>query len=357
MVDDRMVMSEAPVRLTSTVKKGGCAAKIAAGTLAELLRGLPRASHPDLMVGTDQLDDAAVWRLGPDLALIQTLDFFTPILDDPHDFGAVAAANALSDVFAMGGRPISALTILAFPMGLLPDSVLTSLMAGATEVIGEAGALLVGGHSIEDDTLKFGFSVAGLAHPDKLWTNAGAAPGDVLLLTKAIGTGTLSGALKAGEIGDADMAEAVASMRQVNRHGLDGELFDAVHAATDVTGFGLLGHALHIANASGVGLRLFPENVPWLAGARENLAAGRLTRAHGSNERYVKASVLGKEGVDPVTWLGLVDPQTSGGLLLSVAAEVADAVEARLLERFPRTSRVGVVEERSDLPPLRVAPA
>ncbi len=344
-----------PVRLTSTVKKGGCAAKIAAGTLSRLVRSLPVNTHPDLLVGTEHLDDAAVWRLTPELALIQTLDFFTPILDDPRDFGAVAAANAISDVFAMGGRPLSAMTILAYPLGTLPDSVLTELMAGAAEVIEEAGAVLVGGHSIEDDTLKFGFSVAGVAHPDRLWTNAGARPGDVVILTKALGTGTLSAALKAGEVGAAALGEAVASMRQVNRLELPDELHAAVHAATDVTGFGLLGHALHVARASGVAIRIHPGSVPLLAGAREALAGGSLTRAHRTNGEYVAEAVEGRDALDEVTWLTLVDPQTSGGLFLCVAPDRADAVATHLAGRFPRTSRIGVVEELGSGRSLRLA--
>lgn len=345
----------APVRLTSTVKKGGCAAKIAAGTLSRLVRSLPVSTHPDLLVGAEHLDDAAVWRLTPELALIQTLDFFTPILDDPRDFGAVAAANAISDVFAMGGRPLSAMTILAYPLGMLPDSVLTELMEGAAEVIEEAGAVLVGGHSIEDDTLKFGFSVAGVAHPDRLWTNAGARPGDVVLLTKAIGTGTLSAALKAGEVGTAALREAVASMRQVNRSELPDDLHAAVRAATDVTGFGLLGHALHVARASGVAIRIHPGSVPLLPGAREALAGGSLTRAHRTNGEYVAEVVEGRDALDEVAWLTLVDPQTSGGLFLCVAPERADAVAAHLAARFPRTSRIGVVEELGSGRPLRLA--
>ncbi len=343
------------VRLTATVKKGGCAAKLAAGTLAALVRDLPPARHPDLLVGVDRLDDAAVWRLAPDMALVQTLDFFTPILDDPHDFGAVAAANAVSDVFAMGGRPISAMTILAYPLGSLPDEVLPALMAGAGAALAEAGAVLVGGHSIEDDTLKLGFSVAGLVHPDRLWTNAGARPGDVLLLTKAVGTGTLTGALKVGEVTADALGEAVASMRQVNRHELPDELHAQVHAATDVTGFGLLGHALHLANASGVGVRLEAERVPLLDGARAALAAGSLTRAHSTNARYVGAAVTGREAIDPVTWLALVDPQTSGGLLLSVDPAAAEAVAAHLRPRFPRTAAIGVVEALGSAPALRLA--
>lgn len=337
--------AEGPVRLTQTVKKGGCAAKIGAGTLRELLGTLPRPSHPDLLVGTDLLDDAAVWRVRPDLVAVQTLDFFTPILDDPTDFGAVAAANALSDVFAMGASPSTAMTILAYPLDSLPMGVLGALMRGAVSVIQEAGAVLVGGHSIEDDTLKFGFSVTGFAHPDRLWTNQGARPGDVLLLTKAVGTGTLAGALKNGEVGYPAMAEAIASMRQVNRLDLPDDLHTAVHAATDVTGFGLLGHAKHIAEGSGVRLRIDPHSVPLLAGARDTLGKGILTKAHTSNTRYVQAHVAGREALDEVTWWTLVDPQTSGGLLLSVAPEAADAVLAAVRTRFPRAARVGEVRD------------
>lgn len=336
------------VRLTQTVKKGGCAAKVAAGRLSELIAGLPPVTHPDLLVGADRLDDAAVWRLTPELATIQTLDFFTPVLDDPREFGAVAAANAVSDVFAMGGRPLSALTILAFPLGILPDAVLPELMAGASEALADAGAVLVGGHSIEDDTLKLGFSVTGVVHPDRVWTNAGALPGDVLLLTKALGTGTLSAALKAGEVDAGVMAEAVASMRLVNRHELPDELQGAVHAATDVTGFGLLGHALNVARASDVTIELFHASVPLLRGAREALEAGFLTKAHRSNELYVGGETVGLDRLDAVTRLALLDPQTSGGLLLAVAPEAVDEVESWLKGRFAATERVGIVARPQD---------
>ncbi len=340
----------APIRLTHTVKKGGCAAKIAAGTLSDLLRSLPRQSHPDLLVGNDMLDDAAVWRVSNDVAMIQTLDFFTPILDDPSDFGAVAAANALSDVFAMGGTPTTALTILAYPLGILPDEVLGSLMAGAVAAINDAGAFLVGGHSIEDDTLKLGFSVTGLVHPDRLWSNTGARPGDVLILTKAVGTGTLAGALKNDEIAPEVMAPAIASMRQVNRLDLDDGLHAAVHAATDVTGFGVLGHALHVAEGSGVTLRIDTGALPLLPGAEDTLRRGIVTKAHTSNDRYVRERVSGRERVDGVRWLTAVDPQTSGGLLLSVAPERAAELLAVVGERFPAARVMGEVTVRGARP-------
>jgi selenide,water dikinase len=336
-----------PLRLTHTVKKGGCAAKIAAGTLSDLLRSLPTSHHPSLLVGRDLLDDAAVWQISADVAMVQTLDFFTPIIDDPRDFGAVAAANALSDVYAMGGTPVTALTILAFPLGELPESVLGELMAGAIERIQAADAHLVGGHSIEDDTLKLGFSVTGFAHPERLWSNAGARPGDQLILTKAIGTGTLAGARKNDDIDAAAFAPAIASMRMLNRLDLSEALQVAVHAATDVTGFGLLGHALHIARGSQAQLRIDSAAVPLLPGAAETLARGILTKAHRTNTDYVANSVQGREALSDVAWWTLVDPQTSGGLLLSVASERADELLEHAQQSFPDARIIGEVTEGS----------
>ena len=335
------------IRLTQTVKKGGCAGKIAAGTLSDLLRTLPRQRHADLLVGTDFLDDAAVWRVNDAQVMVQTLDFFTPILDDPFDFGAVAAANAMSDVFAMGATPTTALTILAYPLADLPPEVLRELMAGAVAKVNEAGALLVGGHSIDDDTLKLGFSVTGLTHPDKLWSNRGAQVGDVLVLTKAVGTGTLTGALKSGELGNNDLAEAITSMKTLNRLDLPDALHHAVHAATDVTGFGVLGHALHLAQGSSVMLKL-DAALPLLEHAAETLARNILTKAHRSNTDYVQAHISGRDRVSETQWWALTDPQTSGGLLLSVAPEHVDALLGHLRPGFPRAAVIGEVVERGE---------
>ena len=343
------VQDDAPVpRLTKTVTKGGCAAKIAAGTLTDLLRTLPRQEHPDLLVGTDFLDDAAAWRLNPEQAIVQTLDFFTPIVDDAVDFGAVAAANAVSDVFAMGAEPLTALTILAYPMDALPGQVLRGLMEGATRTLNEAGAQLVGGHSIEDDTLKLGFSVTGVAHPDGLWSNRGARPGDALILTKAVGTGTLTGARKNDEIDADTLSEALASMTTVNRLDLSSELRAAVHAATAVTGFGVLGHALHVAEGSNVTIRIDADAVPLLNGASDTLARGILTKAHGTNASYVRDHVAGRDALGEVAWWSLVDPQTSGGLLLSVDPDRADDLLATIVSRFPRAARIGEVAGRGE---------
>jgi selenide,water dikinase len=338
------------VRLTKTVSRGGCAAKLAAGSLAELLAGLPRQQHPDLLVGTDFLDDAAVWRVSKDRAMVQTIDFFTPILDDPRDFGAVAAANALSDVFAMGGQPVSALTVLAFPTSTLPGEVLAEMMAGATERINAAGALLVGGHSIDDDTLKLGFSVTGFVDTSRMWSNRGARQGDRLLLTKGLGTGTLTGALKNDELKVAELAEAIESMKTLNRLEPPAPLREAVHAATDVTGFGLLGHALHLARGSDVSLRIEAGQVPLLANAAECLRRGILTRAHWSNARYVESHVAGRDLVQGTEWLAMVDPQTSGGLLLSVRPDAAEELLAALRPGFPRAALVGEVLPRGERP-------
>ena len=341
-------MAEPTIKLTQTVKKGGCAAKIAAGTLSNLLQTLPRQRHPDLMVGTDFLDDAAVWRVSETQLMVQTLDFFTPILDDPYDFGAVAAANALSDVFAMGATPTTALTILAYPLDVLPPGVLRELMAGAVAKINEAGALLVGGHSIDDDTLKLGFSVTGLTHPDRLWSNRGAQVGDVLVLTKAVGTGTLTGALKNGELGYGDVSEAITSMKLLNRLDLPDDLHRAVHAATDVTGFGVLGHALHLGEGSSLTLKLDADALPLLEHAAETLDKNILTKAHRSNTDYVQAHVSGREGVSGAQWWALTDPQTSGGLLLCVAPEHVDALLGHIEPGFARATVIGSVKERGE---------
>jgi selenide, water dikinase len=341
------------VRLTQTVKKGGCAAKIAAGTLRNLLQTLPKQTHPNLLIGTTYLDDAAVWQIHETQVAIQTLDFFTPILDDPYDFGAVAAANALSDVFAMGARPSTALTILAYPLETLPDDILQALMAGAIEKINEAGAFLVGGHSIDDETLKLGFSVTGFSHPDKLWSNQTAQVGDKLILTKALGTGTLTGAVKNDELNYQDIHEAIASMKALNDLKLQQtRLHQSIHAATDVTGFGLLGHALHIAQGSNISLQIQASAIPLLEHAQQTLEKNILTKAHKSNTLYVQDKVLGRNSLNAGQWWSLVDPQTSGGLLLSVDAKHAEACLEHIQQRFPRASFIGEVVAKQDYPLL-----
>jgi selenide,water dikinase len=342
------------LRLTQTVKKGGCAAKIAAGTLSQLLKTLPRQSHPNLLIGTDYLDDAAVWQLSESQVAIQTLDFFTPILDDPYDFGAVVAANALSDVFAMGAKPTTALTILAYPLDTLSPGILNALMTGAIEKINEAGAFLVGGHSIDDETLKLGFSVTGFAHPNQLWTNQSAKAGDQLILTKALGTGTLTGAVKNDELIYSQIIEAITSMKTLNDLNLPAHLHQAIHAATDVTGFGLLGHGLHISQGSNVSLQIQVSAVPLLEHAQTTLEKNILTKAHKSNTIYVQEKVSGRKTINQTAWWSLVDPQTSGGLLLSVDKTKAEEVLEYIQPNFPRATIIGETTPHQGLPLLLI---
>lgn len=338
------------LRLTQTVKKGGCAAKIAAHELRSLLKGVrfpPRGT--DVLVDGSNFDDAAVIHVNDQLALVQTLDFFTPIVDSPRLFGQIAAANALSDVYAMGGEPRTAMAILAYPIAELPGEAVTSVMQGACDVMSDAGVSLVGGHSIDDDTLKFGLSVTGYIHPSRVWTNAGAQVDDVLILTKPLGTGTLTAALKRSAVSENDIEEALVSMTTLNRvSDLLGELMTSVHAATDVTGFALVGHALQMARASQKSLRFDFHQLPVLARAFACLEQSFLTKAHRTNRDYAGDSLRLSPEIDPTKAQILFDPQTSGGLLLSVKAEFAEQVLNCLRPRFARVSVVGRVEPLSE---------
>jgi selenide,water dikinase len=295
-------------------------------------------------VGSATFDDAAVIRVNPDLALVQTLDFFTPIVDSPKRFGAIAAANALSDVYAMGGKPKTALAILAFPVASFEPQIVTEVLQGAIDVIEESGAALVGGHTIDDDTLKFGISATGYVHPDRIWSNAGAKSGDVLILTKPLGTGTLTAALKRGEVDEPGIQDALDSMCRLNNliDDLSPGLAGDVHSATDITGFGLAGHAYNMAKASGVGLEFKVSSIPRFARAVEFIEKKFLTKAHRSNREYVEA-VCGFDGISETEQLLLMDPQTSGGLLLAVDPKSASEILVRARERFKESQVVGRV--------------
>lgn len=343
-------MKPTPIALTQTVAQGGCAAKLPAGSLRAFLTRLALPQPPQLHVGTEKLDDACLWDLGNGDYLIQTLDFFTPIVDDPADFGAIAAANAISDVYAMGGEPRIALTILAFPATTLPLELIEPLMEGATAKIAESGACLAGGHSITDESLKLGFSVTGFVPKMRAWVNAGSKPGDRLILTKGLGTGTITTALKNREAPSAAVEAAIASMKMLNRardliEGID------VHAATDITGFGLAGHAMQVAQASKVRIRFQTSRLPILTGALDCLKDGNINRAHKTNLEYVSGQVEWHQTSDLMRWLAL-DPQTSGGLLLSVPQAQAETALASLKKRFAASDIIGEV-----LPPLDGAPA
>jgi len=267
-----------------------------------------------------------VVRIADDRALVQTVDFFTPIVDDPFAFGAIAAANALSDVYAMGGEPVTALNILCWN-DALPVEVLHQILAGGLAKVREAGAVLAGGHSVTDQEPKFGLAVTGMVHPDRVWSNAGARPGDALVLSKPIGTGIVTTALKRQACPEDAEQAALEAMLALNRAGRDAAIDHDVHAATDITGNGLAGHAWEIARASGVALRVRVEAVPQLPRVRELVRAGHITRGATSNRAYV-GDALRFEGVHAEVQSVLVDPQTSGGLLLSLPPEQAEVVAA-----------------------------
>lgn len=335
------------IALTQTVQKGGCAAKVAAAELRQILSRVRfPPGRPELLVDGGLFDDAAIYQVNEDLALVQTLDFFTPIVDSPRRFGAVAAANALSDVYAMGGRPQTTLAILAFPLASLPQEVIVEVLQGASDKIAESGAVLAGGHSIDDDTLKFGLSVTGYVHPREVWSNAGARVGDDLILTKALGTGTITAALKRQEVREAGIEEALLSMEQLNRvvDFLSPRQRQAVHAATDITGFGLAGHAQQLALASQVSLKFQFAALPALGRAAEFLEKGFLTKAHRTNAEYTREAV-NTAALSPLQKLLVMDPQTSGGLLLSVDPDFTPGVLEALRGNFSRAAVVGRVEK------------
>jgi selenide,water dikinase len=296
-----------------------------------LVRAAP-ATDPQLLVGFDTADDAAVYRLRDDLAVVVTTDFFTPIVDDPYDWGRIAATNALSDVYAMGGAPILALNLVAWPREGLDFALLARVLDGGAAAVAEAGCLIAGGHSIDDAEPKYGLAVVGTVHPDAVLTNAGSRPEDALVLTKPIGLGVIATALKRDVASARNVADAIEVMTALNASARDAALAVGVNAATDITGFGLLGHLLEMVTASGVGAEINAGAVPIIDGARDLLAAGMVAGGTQRNHAFVSDSVdWGELALDDQ--LLLADAQTSGGLLLSVAPERADALVAELHDR------------------------
>jgi selenide,water dikinase len=297
-----------------------------------------------LLVGTETRDDAAVYRLTDETALVATVDFFTPIVDDPYAFGQIAAANALSDVYAMGGRPLYALAIVAFPRDLLSTGMLAEIARGGIDKAAEAGCPVVGGHSIDDAEPKYGLAVTGVIHPAQVVRNVGARPGDVLFLTKPLGTGSIATAIKRGIAPDEVTQAAVRAMATLNRGASEAMLRVGPSAATDVTGFGLLGHLLEITTASGVGARLFAEALPWLPGVRELAEAGAIPGGTRRNLEAVAQAVRWRGAFDDVDRLLIADAQTSGGLLIAVPPEKAAALAAALAEaETPAVARIGEI--------------
>ena len=314
-----------PVKLTSLSHKGGCGCKIGPKDLSEVLKALPPSTpNPNVLVGLDTSDDAGVYKLTDELAIVQTLDFFTPIVDDPYDFGQVAAANAISDVYAMGGTPVTALNIVAFPISELDKSILTEILRGAGDKLKEADITLVGGHSIDDQEPKFGLQVTGTIHPDKVLANTGAMPGDKLILTKPIGVGIMTSAIKKGIVSEEETARVTEVMTTLNKTAAETMASYRVHASTDVTGFGLLGHASEMAAGSNAGIRIVADQVPVLPRVKELAEGGTIPGGTKNNFSHVADIVSYPSAMSDVEKMILCDAVTSGGLLISVSPEDAE---------------------------------
>ena len=314
--------------------------------LESLLNSIPGSPNPNVLVGFATSDDAAVYRLGDDTAIVLTADIITPPTDDPHLFGQIAAANALSDIFAMGGHPIACLNLVSFPANDLRLGVLQGILAGAAEKVEEAGASVVGGHSLLDEEPKFGLSVTGLVHPDRVWRNAGAQPGDVLVLTKPVGSGVLLNAKKKGWVSDGAFDACIASLTTLNRSAAEVAKGFEIHSATDVTGFGLAGHGLEMARASGVRLIIEIARVPLLPEAKEMYRRKVTTGVNAANRQMVGKALRIESSHSREMEEVLVDPQTNGGLLFALPKEQGDDLVHALRKSGVRdASRIGWVEE------------
>ncbi len=347
------------LKLTSMAKAAGCAAKLNPATLDHVLRKLPRQTDPNVLVGFDTNDDAGIYRVSDDLALVQTVDFFTPIVDDPQLFGAIAAANALSDVFAMGGKPISALSLVGFPEKADPE-ILEAIIRGGLEKMQEARCSVIGGHSIRTDDMLFGYAVTGLIHPEKIWRNVGARTGDVLLFTKPIGTGVITTALKKESASEQSLAAAIKAMTTLNAAATEAlhyveeksGIATPIHAVTDVTGFSFLGHAREMAlgnPAAGISPASFEIDhsaFTYLPGALEAARDGHLSGGLKNNRAFIGDCVEFGPDVSGEHQSLLFDPQTSGGLLIAIDAKAAELAHQLLQRHGALASRVGIVVQK-----------
>jgi selenide, water dikinase len=332
-------------RLTSLSHGGGCGCKIAPGVLADLLKGVaPMRAYANLLVGTETSDDAAVYRLNDEQAIVATTDFFMPIVDDPFEFGRIAATNALSDVYAMGALPLFALAIVGMPIKVLPAATIREILRGGESVCSDAGIPIAGGHSIDSVEPIYGLAALGVVHPQRIKRNGGARCGDVLILGKPLGVGIFSAALKKERLDDAGYRALIETTTQLNRPGSQLAKLDGVHAMTDVTGFGLLGHLLEVCRASTLGARLHASAVPMLNGAMELARDGFITGASARNWESYGADVTLADSIDTTTRALLCDPQTSGGLLVACAADtVRDVIEIFRRGGFPHAANIGEV--------------
>lgn len=341
-------MNSADIRLTKLAKRAGCAAKHPPDFLLPLLGLLPPITDPNVLIGSNTADDAAIYRLSDELALVLTTDFFTPIVDGPADFGRVAAANALSDVYAMGGKPLAALSIVGFPDSL-PARVLAEILAGAAEKANEAGAAIVGGHTIKSEEPIFGLAVVGTIHPQRILANSGARPGDLLVLTKPIGLGVITTAAKNDKDDENAIADAIRVMTTLNRAAADTLVRFDVHALTDVTGFGLLGHLRNMTAASGVTATIWAERVPVLPAARRYVAAGIAPGGTRANWKFLADWVRYAPEISQEEQLLLCDAQTSGGLLAAVPErDVASAIQALNEAGTPAAAIIGRIDAAGD---------
>lgn len=338
-------MAEQNVKLTKLAKCAGCGAKVGAGVLAQLLEDIKVHHDPNLLVGFDKSDDASVYKISDDLALVQTVDFFPPIADDPYTFGQIAATNALSDVYAMGGDPKLCLNIMAIPEDM-PKEAVHDLLRGGYDKVYEAGALITGGHSIHDDEPKYGLAVTGFVHPDKMLTNSNAKVGDVLFLTKPIGIGILTTAAKVDMCSEENQALALRMMTTLNKSARDAMMKYRVHSCTDVTGFGLMGHAFEMAQGSDVEIILNVDEIDLIPEALELARMGILPAGMYRNRNFAEAAVDAGD-VELAKQDMLYDPQTAGGLLIAVDPEDADALYEDLKGAVPSAQRIGTVEAYS----------
>lgn len=341
---------ETSIRLTSLAPCGGCASKIGLADLRKLLHGLPEQTDPNLLVGSNTADDAGVYRIAPDLALVCTVDYFTPILDDPYDYGQVAAANALSDVYAMGGTPRTALNILCCQPASIDPTIISEILRGGGEKAAEAGVAVVGGHSVRDDEIKFGLAVTGTIHPDRIVRNIGARPGDRLVLTKPLGAGVITTALRGG-LAPADVVKtATEGMKTLNRNASEVMLEIGVNAATDVTGFGLLGHLWEMASGSSVSAVVYTYNIPYYQGFSALMETSGFPGGAYATREFLRKHLAIDAGVTENTVMSLCDPQTSGGLLMAVPRDRHEALLEALIARGVPCATVGeIVETVGDL--------
>ncbi|MEJ7617623.1 MAG: selenide, water dikinase SelD [Pyrinomonadaceae bacterium] len=336
------------VRLTEMVSGAGCAAKLPPTELAQSLSGLRQPADPRLLVGFDLADDAGVYMVRDDLALVQTVDFFTPIVDDPFDYGRIAALNSINDVWAMGGTPLTALAITCFPKTGVDFDILKEIMRGGLQVLTEHGVALLGGHSVADPQIMFGYAVTGTIDPQKILTNSGARPGDALLLTKPLGTGVISTGIKLGRASAEAMQASLHTMLLPGRDAAQAMRDFGVRSATDVTGFSLLGHTWEMARASKVTIEIEADSVPLISGALDLAAEGLLTSGDKTNRRYTQGQVAMAESIKPALANLFYDPQTAGGILIAIAEDRADELLGRLRTTYAAANRIGRITERGE---------